>query len=112
MSSRPADFSSSGRSTDRFPDSRVQQLRLPPQSVEAEQAAFDDALRHRLGHVGLPLAAAAAQAGEHLGDVGHAHRRAGMPAFRFLHGVHAEGTDRVGEFETAGHAGLLQAAGA
>ncbi len=49
---------------------------------------------------------------QHLGDVGHAHRRAGMPAFRFLHGVHAEGTDRVGEFETAGHAGLLQAAGA
>ena len=40
MSSRPADFSSSGRSTDRFPDSRVQQLRLPPQSVEAEQAVL------------------------------------------------------------------------
>ena len=40
MSSRPADFSGSSRSVDRFPDSRVQQLRLPPQSVEAEQAVL------------------------------------------------------------------------
>ena len=40
MSSYPADFSKSSRASDRFPDSRVQQLRLPPQSVEAEQAVL------------------------------------------------------------------------
>ena len=39
MSSRP-EFPQHGRGQDRFPDSRVQQLRLPPQSVEAEQAVL------------------------------------------------------------------------
>ncbi|MGY0504433.1 replicative DNA helicase [Luteimonas sp. e5] len=40
MSSIPADFPAHARSAERFGDSRVQQLRLPPQSVEAEQAVL------------------------------------------------------------------------
>ena len=34
---------------------------------------------------------------QHLGNIGHAHRRAGMSGIGFLDGVHGEGADGVGE---------------
>ena len=34
---------------------------------------------------------------EHFGDVGHAHRHARMPGIGLLHGVHRQGTNRVGQ---------------
>ncbi len=35
---------------------------------------------------------------EHLGDVGHAHGRARVPGFGFLHGIHTQRTNGVGDF--------------
>src|SRR5690606_29132 len=40
---------------------------------------------------------------QHFGDVGHAHWSTRMAAVGFLHSVHAEGTNGVGTFTTAGH---------
>ena len=34
---------------------------------------------------------------QHLGDVGHAHRHAGMAGIGLLHGVHRQRADRVGK---------------
>jgi len=40
---------------------------------------------------------------QHLGDVGHAHRHAGVTGIGLLHGIHAEGTDGVGELPAGRH---------
>ncbi|MCY1290549.1 hypothetical protein D9M70_396990 [compost metagenome] len=52
----------------------------------------------RVGRVVLAVVAP-----QHFGDVGHAHRGAGVAAVGFLHGIHAEGADGVGTLTTAGH---------
>jgi hypothetical protein len=44
---------------------------------------------------------------EHLGDVGHAHRHAGVAGIGFLHGIHAERADGIGELPSGGHRGPL-----
>src|SRR5690606_11047542 len=40
---------------------------------------------------------------QNFGDVGHAHRGAGVTGFGFLYGVHAQGADGVGQFGTGSH---------
>ena len=42
---------------------------------------------------------------QHLGDVGHAHRHAGVAGIGLLDGIHGQRTDGVREFGTARHAG-------
>ena len=42
---------------------------------------------------------------QHFGNIGHAHRCAGMARIGFLHGIHAEGADGIGELFT-GHSSL------
>ncbi len=34
---------------------------------------------------------------QHFGDIGHAHRHAGMPGVGLLHCIHRKGTDGVGK---------------
>ena len=43
---------------------------------------------------------------EHLGDVGHAHRHAGVARVGLLDGIHGQRTNGVGKFESAGHQGF------
>ena len=45
------------------------------------------------------------------GDIGHAHRHAGMAGVGALHGVHGERADGVGEFAACSHAALWAAGG-
>jgi hypothetical protein len=40
---------------------------------------------------------------EHLGDVRHPHRHAGVPRVGLLHRIHGQGADGVGELEAGGH---------
>ena len=40
---------------------------------------------------------------QNFGDIGHAHRGAGVTGFGFLYGVHAQSADRVGQFGAGSH---------
>ena len=42
---------------------------------------------------------------QHLGNVGHAHRHAGMTGIGTLHGIHAQCTNRVGKLQPVLHLG-------
>ena len=39
---------------------------------------------------------------QYLGDIGHAHRRAGVAGVGLLHGIHAEGANGIGQIAAAG----------
>jgi hypothetical protein len=45
---------------------------------------------------------------QHLGNVGHTHRHAGMTGIGALYRVHGECADGVGEFAACAHEGALQ----